>query len=200
LEELHTCIGVGVEHLRKLGAAKCLVLGAQALREMFSQEGLAVVDASDVDAVVVGLDTGLTYDRLQLACDAIHTHGASLVALHRNRLLVDEAGRCSPSVGAVVEAISYATQVQPTVIGKPSPTYFQEALTALGLSPESVLVVSDDPYSDLAGAKRLGMWAALVLSGKYPDAAVVETLRASERPDFVADTVYELLTSGFLEL
>ncbi len=200
IDELHTCIGAAVTHLRTVGATRCLILGTAALRQMFADEGLTVVDGSEVDAVVVGLDTDLTYERLRLACDAVSRKGASLIALHRNRLFVDAQGRCSPSVGAVVEAIHYATQVEPTLIGKPSPTYFQQALDDLALPPESVMVVSDDPLSDLAGAKRMGMQAAFVLSGKYRERSVIDTIPASQRPDVVTETIGELLTTGALDL
>lgn len=193
IDELHTCIGAAVNHLQTIGARRCLVLGTDALRRMFVDEGMVVVDESEVDAVVVGLDTGLTYDRLSLACHAVIRNGAWLIALHRNRLLVDSQGRCSPSVGAIVEAIRYATGVDPILIGKPSPTYYRQALDDIALPPESVMVVSDDPLSDLSGAKRMGMQAAFVLSGKYQDRSVIDAIPASERPDVVADTVAGLI-------
>lgn len=200
LDELHTCTGAAAAHLRKLHARRCLVLGNDALRQMFADAGLEIVDQSDVDAVVVGLDTNLTYERLRLACDAIVSHDAAFVALHRNRLYPDAEGRTAPSVGPIVTAIEYATQVEPVVMGKPSPDYFQQALDAIGLPPADVLVVSDDPFSDLAGAKRMGMRAAFVLSGKYGDSDLPATLPAAERPDLTVGRIGDLLTTGGVEL
>ncbi|GAG37434.1 unnamed protein product, partial [marine sediment metagenome] len=130
------------------------------------------------------------------ACDAITRRGAAFIALHRNRRFADAQGRCSPSVGAIVEAIAYATQAEPIVIGKPSEAYFRQALDDLSLPAESVMVVSDDPLSDLAGAKRMGMQAAFVLSGKYRDASVTESIAQPERPDVVVATIGELLATG----
>jgi HAD superfamily hydrolase (TIGR01458 family) len=199
LDELHTCTGAAVRRLHELHARRCLVLGTDALRRMFVDAGLEVVDASDVAAVVVGLDTELTYERLRLACDAIVSHSAAFLALHSNRLYTDTAGRVSPSVGPIVAAIEYATQTRPVVLGKPSPDYFQQALDDLGLPPADVLVVSDDPFSDLAGARRMGMRAAFVLSGKYHDAGVVETIPTAERPDMVVPRIGDLLTTGGLQ-
>lgn len=200
IDELHTCIGAALTHLRTIGATRCLILGTAALRQMLADEGLTIMDSSEVDAVVVGLDTDLTYERLRLACNAISQNGASLIALHRNRLFVDSQGRCSPSVGAIVEAIRYATRVEPTLIGKPSPMYFQQALDDIALPPESVMVVSDDPFSDLAGAKRMGMQAAFVLSGKYREPSAVDSIPPSQRPDVIANTIGELFTAGALDL
>ena len=200
IDELHTCIGAACTHLRTTGAAKLLILGASTLQEMFVDAGFTVANSADADAVVVGLDTELTYQRLRLACEAVDGHGASLIALHRNRLLIDSEGRCAPSVGAIVEAIAYATQVEPILIGKPSPAYFRQALDDIALPAESVMVVSDDPLSDLAGAKRMGMQAAFVLSGKYQDRSVLDPLPTSERPDLVAEAIGDLLTDGMLEV
>ena len=155
-----------------------------------------MVEETAVDAVVVGLDTGLTYERLTLACEAVAAHKAALVALHRNRLYTDAAGRTAPSVGTIVAAIEYATEAEATVIGKPSPDYFRQALDELALTPEDVLVVSDDPLSDLAGAKRLGMRAAFVLSGKYKDGAVADRVPLAQRPDVTVARIGELLSAG----
>ncbi len=195
IEELHTCVGAAVTHLRAISAARCLVLGSPDLCRMFADEGFRVVDESRVDAVVVGLDAGLTYERLRLACDAVAGHGAALLALHRNRVYTDAQGRCAPSVGAIVEAIRYATRVEPVVIGKPSRDYFRQALDGLAVPPAEVLVVSDDPFSDLAGAKRMGMQAAFVLSGKYPQRSVVDSLPPAEQPDIIVEAICDLTAS-----
>ncbi len=199
LDELHTCIGVAVKHLHSIGVTKCLVLGAAELSDMLSAEGFAVTRDSDVDAVVVGLHTDLTYEDLRLACDAVGRSTAALIALHRNRLFIDAQGRCGPSVGAIVEAIHYATQVEPVLVGKPSPTYYGQALEDIALPAESVMVVSDDPFSDLAGAKRMGMHTAFVLSGKYKERSVIEAIPESHRPDLIVDTIDDLIIRGLIE-
>lgn len=199
-DELHTCTGAAVRYLHSIMASSCLVLGVPALREMFVDEGFIVAESNTVDAVIVGLDMDLTYDRLRLACDAVGRHGAALIALHRNRLTVDAEGWRAPSVGAIAEVIVFATGVEPVVIGKPSPAYFQQALNELGVPAGSVLVVSDDPLSDLAGAKRMNIHTAFVLSGKYTDTSILETLPKSERPDVVADSLGALLTDHLVEI
>ncbi len=66
------------------------------------------------------------------------------------------------------------------------------ALASLALPADQTIVVSDDPFADLAGAKRLGLRTAFVLCGAYSDAAVLERLPAEERPDIVARDYDEL--------
>ena len=51
----------------------------------------------------------------------------------------------------------------------------------------------------LAGAKRLGMYAALVLSGKYREASVVASIPEAERPDLTVARVGDLLASDQFE-
>jgi HAD superfamily hydrolase (TIGR01458 family) len=200
MEELHTCTAAAAALMRSRHARRCLVLGTVRLAQIFVDEGFEVLDSSDVDAVIVGLDTGLTYERLRLACEAVANRDAALIALHRNRLFTDLYGRVSPSVGPIVEAIRFATHVEPTVVGKPSPDYYRQVLEEVGVPAHSVMVVSDDPCSDLAGAKRLGMRTAFVLSGKYPETAALEGIPEAEAPDVVAPRIGDLLTEGMIEI
>ena len=197
-EELVLCTSTAFELLRARGAKRCIVLGAAALRRQFAEAGFTVIDEPQADAVVVGLDTELTYARLQTACESLITHGAALIALHHNRIFTDASGRIGPSVGAVVEALAYAANVEPTIVGKPSPESYQVALGRMNLGPEEVMFVSDDPFSDLAGAKRLGMTAAFVLTGKYPTRDVLQRIAEDERPDVTAETIFDLLDTEWL--
>ena len=206
--ELHTCTAAAINHLLALGVRRCLVLGNVTLRRVFLEAGFAVADDADVDAVVVGLDTDLTYQRLQMAVEAILRRRANFLALHHNRIYDDTAGRPAPSVGSIAASLEYATQTEAVVIGKPSPRYFQQALDDLqatlgdaagGLAVDNVLVVSDDPLSDLAGARRMGMRAAFVLSGKYRDDSVLAQLPQPERPDLTVPRIGDLLTDSRLE-
>jgi 4-nitrophenyl phosphatase len=194
LEELRTCMTAGVRHLHQVGATRCLVLGSDVLRAVLTDAGLTCVKDSRVDAVVVGLDTQFTYERLRLACEAILDHQARFVALHRNRLFPDDQGRRSPSAGPIVAAIGEATRAEPVVVGKPSPEFYGLALAGLDLPPERVLVVSDDPFSDLVGARRLGMQAAFVMSGKYTDPGVIREIDPREQPNVIVAGIADLLT------
>ena len=196
IDELHTCTSAAVKRLQELGVERVLVLGASALCQIFTTAGFHAVDDAQAQAVVVGLDTNLTYRRLQIACEAILDHDAALIALHRNRLYGDATGHTGPSVGPIVAALECATQAEATIIGKPSRDYYQQALDQLRLAPDGVLVVSDDPFSDLAGAKRMGMHAAFVLSGKYRDTKGLDKIPPDQRPDTITPRIGDLLTSG----
>ena len=98
---------------------------------------------------------------------AVLDNNASVIALHRNRLYVEADGKKHMGLGGFVTAIEYCTGHSCRSLGKPDKDIFLRALTNVEASPERVLVVSDDPYSDLEGAKQLGYQTAFTLTGKY---------------------------------
>ncbi len=202
-----------VEHLRQLGipaeegqvvtSALCaaevlrswnlqgpvLVVGGRGLREAVLAAGYALAEDGDAAAVVVGLDTELTYARLKAACSAIR-RGARFVATNLDANLPVE-GELWPGAGAIVAAIRTATGREPVSVGKPEPYPFRMALERLGTRPEETLMVGDQVATDIVGAVRLGMRTALVLTG------VVTSLEEAEggevRPDVVARDLADLL-------
>jgi HAD superfamily hydrolase (TIGR01450 family) len=145
-----------------------------------------------VEAVLVGLDPSLTYDKLKVALNALVKKGASLLALHTNRLYQDEEGELSPSVGPVVKALEYGSQKEATVFGKPSLEIYREAMRRYNVEAERCFMISDDPLSDLAGAKRLGMKTVFVTSGKYKDKEILKRLSEEPQPDWIHQSVREI--------
>jgi HAD superfamily hydrolase (TIGR01458 family) len=114
--------------------------------------------------------------------------GADLYCLHRNRWWQTSRGPLLDG-GAFVAGLEYAASVEATVVGKPSPPFFEAALDALDTDPEFAWMVGDDLESDIAGAQALGMRTVLVRTGKYRgedhDAALVQ-------PNGVIDTIAAL--------
>ncbi len=178
-------------YVRQHGWKRLLPLGADALLRCLREDGFEVADGPPADAVVVGLDTTLSYDKLRNAARAL-LRGAALVALHRNRLFQDRDSAPSPSAGATASYLTYATGVRARVVGKPSRAFFGTALERLGVAAEDCVVVGDDPFAEVAGAKSMGMRAVFVLSGKYETPDVVLRLPLSRRPDLVVRSVEEL--------
>jgi HAD superfamily hydrolase (TIGR01458 family) len=92
--------------------------------------------------------------------------GASFYCLHKNRWWQTSRGPMLDG-GAFVAGLEYATEVEATVVGKPSATYFAAALDALGAEPELTWLVTDDLEADVRGAQLFGMRTALVRTGKF---------------------------------
>lgn len=124
------------------------------------------VGSAPCDAVVVGdLHKGFTWDRLN-ALFALIRAGAQLVALHKNRFC-RRGDSLGLDAGPFVAALEYAAGVEATVVGKPSPDFFQQALSDLGVTANQALMVGDDIEADVGGAQKAGIRAVQVETGKF---------------------------------
>jgi HAD superfamily hydrolase (TIGR01458 family) len=66
-----------------------------------------------------------------------------------------------------VVALQHATGVTPVVLGKPAIPFFEAALAGLGATVGETCMVGDDIRTDIDGAHRAGIRAALVKTGKF---------------------------------
>ncbi|MGC8633187.1 MAG: HAD-IIA family hydrolase [Candidatus Limnocylindrales bacterium] len=160
-------------------------------------------DARPVAAVIVGdAGPGFTWERLNTAFRLVRG-GARLVAMHRNPWWLTPSGPTLDS-GAFVRALEFATGQHALLVGKPARAIFRAGVDSLaagdagaGLTGDAVLMVGDDLQTDVAGARRAGLRAALVFTGKHgPDD--LETARrrgTSALPDLVAPALGEVLAA-----
>ena len=181
------------EWLKKKNIKSCFVLGNEDLKEYLRDCGVEVRVDSSVQAVVVGLDEGIDFQKLKIATRALVEKDAYLVALHANKIYGDSKGEIAPSVGAVVKALEYASGKKGIIMGKPSIDFYRNVLRRLDTKPVNCLMISDDPLSDLIGAKKLKIKTAFVLSGKY-DRSILNRLHRTKRPDYVYKSIVEIKT------
>jgi HAD superfamily hydrolase (TIGR01458 family) len=114
--------------------------------------------------------------------------GADLYCLHKNKWWQTSRGPML-DVGAFVAGLEYASGVDATVLGKPSPAFFAAALDVLDAEPELTWMVTDDVEADVRGAQLFGMRTALVRTGKFRP----ETLDSSGLvPEIVLSSVAQL--------
>jgi len=191
-DNLVTCIGAALNWLRAKKIKSCFVIGTPQLKVLLDENGIETKENEMAEAVLVGLDTSLDYQKLKIATNALVKNNAYLLALHENRLYKDEKGDLSPSVGAVVKALEYSCQKKAKVFGKPSPTLFRGILKKFKARPDDCTMISDDPLSDLLGAKKLGMKTVFVTSGKYKDEEVLTSLNKNFQPDFVYQNISQI--------
>ncbi len=173
---------------RVLAGTRVLALTMSAVREDLA-ELVELVDA-EADAVLVGgaEETDETNDvfawrNLNRAFAELE-RGARLVCLHKNRWWQTRSGPLLDA-GAFVAGLEYAAGVEAEVVGKPTRTYFDAALDALGAPAAETTMVGDDVHADVGGAKALGMRAVLVRTGKFREDALAA---ADAPPDAVLDS------------
>jgi HAD superfamily hydrolase (TIGR01450 family) len=175
---------------------RAYVIGPDALREEVRAEGfdlLSPMEAAAADVVVVGGHDAFGYGELRAATVALRG-GARLFATGRDAVFPTADG-LAPGTGAVIAAVETAGGAIATVVGKPEASIFAAAREALG-NCAHVAMVGDHLIADIAGAKRAGLAAILVLTGVTSR----EDLEgAAIAPDVVLDSVSDLpgsLASG----
>jgi len=135
----------------------------------FTLTGLYEVDNSDkpeqkgADIVVCGKDETLTWAKLATASLNIRA-GASFIGTNADTTLPTEHG-ITHGNGAILAALEVATGVSPTIIGKPEPIIYQQALALLGISPDETIALGDRLETDILGAVRTGIRSIMVLTG-----------------------------------
>ncbi len=122
------------------------------------------------EAVVVGLDKFVTYDKIAVASDLVR-EGKPFIATNTDKVYPTEEG-LKPGAGAVVEAIRVSSGRDPIVVGKPSKIAFQVA----SKGEKDVIVIGDKMETDMKMALENGARGILVLTGvtKEPPREVPE--------------------------
>jgi HAD superfamily hydrolase (TIGR01458 family) len=198
--ELQTTPGAAA---RELAGKRVLALVMTAV--VPDLEGLELV-GHDAEAVLIGgcdetLEPNQVFSYMNLArAFAEIQGGAAFFCLHKNKWWQTSRGPMLDA-GAFVAGLEFATGVEATVLGKPSPSYFAAALDALEAEPERTWLVTDDVEEDVPGARVFGMRTALVRTGKFRPEALDS---ATVSPDIVVSSLAhfpalldEDLTGGF---
>ena len=167
------------------------VCGTQSLKKELMMEGFTVTEnLADVDCIVMGFDTELTFQKLEDVSRLLLTRkDIPYIATNPDYVCPTEFGSV-PDCGSVCDMIYNATKKRPVVIGKPSPLMPQLAMDKLGIAPEQTCVVGDRIYTDVRSGLAAGCVGILVMSGE----TTYEILNASDvKPDLVLSSGQEIL-------
>ncbi|MBN1180291.1 MAG: HAD-IIA family hydrolase [Anaerolineae bacterium] len=163
------------------------VIGEDGLRDALTERDFTLVER-DARYVAVGFTRHLSWEMLARATIEIRA-GAQFFGANPDVTFPSEDGPV-PGNGATLAALEAATGVAPTVIGKPAPWLYQEAMQRMNASPETTLVIGDRLDTDIAGGIRAGIRTVLLLSG----IATRDQLATSPfQPDAVFDTIGALV-------
>ena len=172
---------------------KLYVCGTESLKEELRMEGFTVTtDISEVECIVMGFDTELTFQKLHDVSYMLLTRPElPYIATNPDLVCPTEFGSV-PDCGSVCIGIKNATGKEPIVIGKPSPLMPQLAMERLGITKEQSCVVGDRIYTDVKSGLNAGITGILVLSGE----TTREILEASEdKPHLVLEDASEILVA-----
>lgn len=167
------------------------VCGTESLKEELRYEGFTVTtDLDQVECIVMGFDTELTFQKLHDVSYLLLTRpGMPYIATNPDLVCPTEFGSV-PDCGSVCWGIKNATGREPVVIGKPSPLMPQLAMDKLGVSKEQTCVVGDRIYTDVKSGLNAGVTGILVLSGETTREILAES---PEKPHLVLESAAEIL-------
>lgn len=143
------------------------VCGTQSLKRELEREGFIVTEnLADVDCIVMGFDTELTFKKLEDVSRMLLTReNLPYIATNPDYVCPTEFGSV-PDCGSVCDMIFNATGKRPVVIGKPSPLMPELAMARHGYTKEETAVVGDRIYTDVKSGLNAGITGILVLSGE----------------------------------
>ena len=142
------------------------VIGEEGLKETIARKGFNVTtlaESEEVDAVVVGLDFNINYQKIFLAANLIRD-GVLFIGTNPDKTFPGPLG-FYPGAGSIISPVEAASGITPIIIGKPEKYLYQLALKISGSRPDETLMIGDRLETDILGAQRAHLRTGLVLTG-----------------------------------
>ncbi|MBE5869010.1 MAG: HAD-IIA family hydrolase [Lachnospiraceae bacterium] len=170
--------------------ARLYVCGTRSLKEELGSQGFTVTEKlEDVDCIVMGFDTELTFQKLEDVSRLLLTGEYPYIATNPDYVCPTEFGSV-PDCGSVCDMIYNATGKRPVVIGKPTALMPQLAMQRLGYGKDETAVIGDRIYTDIKSGLKAGIAGILVMSGE----TTREILEASQdKPHLVLQDAGEMM-------
>ena len=161
---------------------KLFVCGTQSLKAELMRSGFVLTeDPDEVECIVMGFDTELTFRKLEIISRLLCTRDIPYIATNGDYVCPTEFGSV-PDCGSVCDMLFNATGKRPVVIGKPATLIPQLAMEQTGYTAEETAMIGDRLYTDIQCGLNGGLLSVLVLSGETTE----EMLARSEiHPDIV---------------
>ena len=145
---------------------RVFMIGEDGIEMALKEKGFEVLpvdDAPRAEAVVMGIDRDINFEKLSEATLLVR-RGIPFYATNPDKTFPTPRGEI-PGAGAWYSIVVTATDVQPIVAGKPFPFLMELSLEKLDTRNEETLVIGDRLETDIAAGQAVGCPTALVLSG-----------------------------------
>ena len=174
-------------YLKGKGYKNLYVIGESGLKNTLSSFNQKE-NEDCVDAVVVGLDRKLSYDKLTIATRAI-LKGAELIGTNPDTLLPTANG-FMPSNGGQVKYLEYATSTPATFIGKPSKIIMESAINLFSYGKDEIVMIGDNYDTDIMAGINGGIDTIHVQTG----VTSVEDLESkAHKPTYSIKNLFDLV-------
>lgn len=168
---------------------KIYALGTASFKEHLLKEGFPITDRleEDIDCLLMGYDTELTYQKL-IDASILLNKNITYLATNPDWVCPTAFGYV-PDCGSIAQALQHATGKLPTFLGKPQPDIALLAMEKAGVTQEETVLVGDRIYTDIACGKNAGITSILVFSGE----TTRDIMQESEvQPDFALSDVGDI--------
>ena len=194
LENMYTSAQATIDylHLHHPEYKRLFILGTPSMIAEFESAGFVSTSesANDVpDAVIVGFDKSLVYNRLGRAAWWIQQK-LPYIATNPDKVCPTDQPTVLVDCGSLISCLAYATNRRPdVVVGKPDPRMLYCIMERLNLRADQVAMIGDRIYTDVKTALNAKSLGILVLSGE----TTMDVVRQSvEKPTLIAQDLSEV--------
>ena len=183
--EIFTSLSASIIYLKSNNILKVYPIGTPGFVKELVLNNIKVDDPHP-DAVLLGFDTTLTFEKIQRGYDLIKS-GVKYIATLPDILCPVEGGYI-PDIGGFIAMFKKHTGVSPKIIGKPYPTMIKSAFKRYNCNKKNTAIIGDRLYTDMKMGKRSGILSILVLSGETKSIK-----NSSVIPDIVVKNIGKLI-------
>jgi len=124
----------------------------------------------EVEAVVCGLDSQITYPKISNAHHFLTTNKNCVFLATNSDSYLPVHGKTLPGAGSLVSILQVSTGREPIVLGKPASSLMKLIIKSTGLDPQRTCMVGDRLETDIAFGNEGGLkYTLLVLTGVTHD-------------------------------
>ena len=172
--------------LKKKNISRISLFTNRYLQEDFTD---FVTDDLEPEAIILGdLYKGFSWEKLNKAFQIILEANPLIIALHKNRYCKRE-NKLGLDLGPFVAALEYATSKKSVLIGKPEKNFFNLAIEDMKLKNEEVVMIGDDIFADIGGAKNIFLSTIQVKTGKFQKK---DETNSYFQPDYRINSIVDL--------
>ncbi|NLW11070.1 MAG: HAD-IIA family hydrolase [Clostridiaceae bacterium] len=178
-------------YLRNIGMQRLYAVGTPDFERALLEAGFDLIRKREeqTDMVVIGFDTTLTYEKVDIACDLIRS-GTPWAGANPDYVCPLVGGKVLPDCGSIMAMIRACTDTEPQiVIGKPETAMVDMVIADRGYTREELAMVGDRLYTDLELAKRADILGIAVLTGETD---MEEIAHSETKPDLILDDIGQL--------
>ena len=169
---------------------KLYVCGTESLKAELRKEGFIVTEnLQEVEAIVMGFDTELTFKKLEDVCRLLLSNDLPYIATNPDYVCPTEFGSV-PDCGSVCDMLYNVSGRRPIFIGKPEPLMPILAMKKTGYAAQETAVIGDRIYTDVKSGVNSGALAVLVMSGETTEQILQES---DVKPDLVLKNAGEII-------